>query len=295
MSATTISTAMRADFLTDIENRWPTGYAPVDGPALTAMCDVIARAITNGNAPIATLAALTLLDGTSEPDGQAYYVNEVEDWYILEKASAHVADGLAVIAAVGGGYWVSRMVGRWDDLQGTIAEGDNTGALTWEVYRDTPFKMAFFHYLQDDKLSYVWQLPHRWKQGTKVYPHLHCIPMSAPASPQDLYFTIKYYWCITGSAVPGVASWTDAAPVTHTIAAADQFKLLIIGMGGITPPALAKESSILLYQLTRVGTSALDTYTTNKTGGTVQANLALVSSDLHYQANKPGTEAEFPA
>ena len=291
-----ISSAMRADFLTDIATRWTTGYGPQDTKDLTAMCDVIARAIASGNAIVATLAALALVDATADVDGAAYYVNEVEDWYILEKTSAHVADGLCVIAAIGGGYWVSRMVGRWDDLQGTIAEGDNTGALTWEVYRDTPFKMAFFRNNQDDTLSYAWQLPHRWKQGTSVYPHLHCAPCGTlVGADQNLYFTIKYHWAVTGAVIPAVVSWTTATPVTYAIKSTDQYKSIIIGMGAIAPPVGAKESSVLLYQLTRVGTSALDSYVAGKPDGTAAANLALLSSDLHYQANKPGTEAELPA
>lgn len=101
----------------------------------------IAAGVGGSLAPIGTLANLALLAATSYPDGTRIYVNEVEDTYILEKVGSHVADGLCVIAAVGGGFWVARAAGRWDDVQGSIGQGAGTAALTVESYRDTAFQM----------------------------------------------------------------------------------------------------------------------------------------------------------
>jgi len=289
MSVASIATTMRAAL---IGETWTEGFAPIDGPDLTAMCRAIATAIASGVAPVATLSALAAIDTTSELDGAAYYVNEVEDWYILEKATSHTADGLCVITGLNGGYWVARFVGRWDDLQGSITEGDAKGALTWELYRDTPLKMAFFRHNQDDQLSFAWQLPHKWRPGTAVRPHLHCVPMASSAG--NLYFSWSYCWAVYGSVIPSNSSWTTGT-TTKAIASGDQYKHIIVDFSSISPPVGAKESSVLLFFVSRLGTNILDTYDGSKTGGTAAANLGLLSADMHYQSTKYGTEQEYPA
>ena len=54
----------------------------------------------------------------------------------------------------------------------------------------------------------------------------------------------------------------------------------------------AKESSILLFNV--VVATGTTTYTTGKTGGTAQANVAALYLDAHYQRAKWGTVEEAP-
>lgn len=153
--------------------------------------------------------------------------------------------------------------------------------------------MYFFRYDQDDTLSMRFQFSHKWRPGTTVYPHMHVVPMSNPASTQEVYFDGYYAWSDGTNAIPAFASWTRFTKFLP-INPGDAFIEKYVDFGAVTPPATAKESAILLIQVRRAGTTAADSYTTNKTPGTTQANLGLLSLDVHYRANKMGTLPQIP-
>ncbi len=70
--------------------------------------------------------------------------------------------------------------GVWDDLQGSITQGVNpAGSLTYEAYRDTPYKMYFWRHNQSDELNFAFQMSHQWLTSSAVRPHMHVIHMSS--------------------------------------------------------------------------------------------------------------------
>ncbi len=251
---------------------------------------------TGTSAPIDTLANLALLVATPYPDGTTIYVNEVEDAYVLDKVGAHAADGLCVIAAVGGGYWVARNAGRWEDVQGSIGQGAGTAALTIEVWRDTAFLMWYLRHDQNDALNFVFQLPHRWRHTTAVVPHLHVLPAANPVAAQVVRVDGYYAWTKPGgTALPALVGWTPFGPINTPINPGDFAVQKIISLGAVTPPAEARGSTCLCIWFRRFGTDPGDTYTTNRTWGpTTAANLALVSADVHYRLAHQGSEVEIP-
>lgn len=89
------------------------------------------------------------------------------------------------------------------------------------------------------------------------------------------------------------ANWTTGS-VSFTVSSSMQFSHKLISFGTFTPPASAGPSTLLLMKIMRSGsTSALDTYDTNKTGGTVAANLGILYADLHYQKKSAGSVEEY--
>ena len=184
----------------------------------------------------------------------------------------------------------------WNDLLGGASAGLGAAALTTEVYRDTPFLMAFFRSNQNDSLSFIYQMSHQWQAGTVVRPHVHVVPMADPVAPQNIYIIGQYAWGSTTRVLPANAAWTPFT-ITFTINPGDAFTVKVIdttNATGITPPADIDESDILCVYFQRNGTNILDTYTTAKVGGTAAANLGLVSFDCHYQGQKIGSLIEFP-
>jgi len=160
---------------------------------------------------VPTLVALGTLPSAALPDGAKVFVYEpgVENLYVLDTVGAHTVTGDTVIAALNGGYWLSRFEGRWDDLQGSLSQGAAVGALTYENYRATAYKMNFFRHDQNDELSFGYQMPHKWKYTTSVNPHLHVVPMADPALAQVAYFNGYYVWTnIDTTEIPDVGGWT---------------------------------------------------------------------------------------
>lgn len=247
--------------------------------------------------PIDTLIGLAALPASQLPDGTQIYVNSVEDIYVLDKAASHSVDGATVLAATGGGYWIARLYGRWDDQQGSIMEGAGSAALTTEAFRDTAFLMTFMRHDQLDALNYVYQFPHRWDYTTVVTPHLHVLPCADPPTPLVARFNGYFAWSrvdYAAAPLPALSGWTQFGPVDLTVNPGDLFVHKIVKFGAFSPPAWARESTCLLIWFRRNGTDPADTFNTSKTGGTQQANLGLLSSDAHFRVHKNGTEAEYP-
>jgi hypothetical protein len=181
---------------------------------------------------------------------------------------------------------------KWKDLQGDISNGTGAADLTYEVYRDTLYKMYFFRFNQDDELNFRFQVQHDWDVGTSVKFHLHVVPMASTAG--NVVISGYYFWAGVGDVIPAVVGWTPFNVIVP-IAAADQYKHFIIPVVTAVPTT-QKGSSILNVYLTRPGaTDANDTYDGNKVGGTPAANLGLLSADWHYQVNQAGTVNEYPS
>lgn len=181
----------------------------------------------------------------------------------------------------------------WDDLQGDVAEGTGGVALTFEAYRDTPFKILCFRYDQNDELHMRYQMPHGWNRG-EVRPHIHMIPLADPAAPQNIRFAGQYAWLIPGSPLPANAGWTTfITDVTVNPGDINLQKVARLGaIGTVLPPEPQVESEILVIYLKRFSSDPGDTYKTNKVGGTAFANLGILSLDVHVQLEKLGTASE---
>ena len=185
--------------------------------------------------------------------------------------------------------------GVWDDIQGPVSQASGVSALTFEQYRDAPYFSWFMRHDQDDALYYTYQLPHTWMR-TPIKLHMHYTPMSiwvpAPAT-KTIYMEVAYVWVADSAEIPAAAGWT-ITPVGVAVPPTYQFKDMYAPLLTIAPGVGVIESSILRARIRRLGTDPLDTYNDNKTGGTIQANVAVWDFDCHYQKNKGGTPQEIP-
>lgn len=248
----------------------------------------------------ASLAASTTQDRSGELlsilaglDEQSAGVSTSNLSQVLERLTV-VEDQLTALTVPNVADILKRIDPVWDDIQGSIALATGVSALTLEVYRDTPSLLYHFRHNQDDALTFVYQIPHGWNPTTSVKPHIHWIPCADPAAAEVVRFSGQYAWTNPSTALPANASWTTFA-VSATVNPGDVFKEKITALATVAPPSGFKESAILVVYLMRPGaTDAADTYTTGKGTGTAAANVALLSSDTHYQKNKTGTFAEFP-
>jgi hypothetical protein len=184
----------------------------------------------------------------------------------------------------------------WDDMQGPVnAAALGPSAPTNEQYRDTLARMTFFRHDQDDSLTFSYQTPHRWIRDTEVRVHIHYIPMVTPATNQVVRIQYSYAWAHPDTAVPANTGWTTSfTDITIPSSGADTFNEKLASLFNTTPTG-SKESSILIVNITRLSSSASDTYTTGKADNTPQANFCVLSVDCHYQSNKEGTVDPIPA
>jgi len=180
---------------------------------------------------------------------------------------------------------------RWDDMQGGALGGLGTAALTTEVYRDTPAVMEFMRHDQDDAKTFYHQFPHTVDPLSGVRVHLHAIPMAAAGG--NVLIRYWYFWAHAGVVLPALVGWTTStAAIPYVLA--DQFTHSIKPVVTIPAPADgAKASDLLVFHFQRNGTNVLDTYSTNKVGGTTAANLGLLFVDGHILKNTTGSIQEY--
>lgn len=120
----------------------------------------------------------------------------------------------------------------------------------------------------------IWQLPHAWKAGSNVEPHLHLyIPDDGTGG--DLTFSMTYTWTniddtsVTESTVTGTVTRAANAGINGNA---------ILSFGGISGSGKTA-SSLFRARITR---SQTDTF-----GGTCW----LLSSDMHIEKDKLGASS----
>jgi len=121
------------------------------------------------------------------------------------------------------------------------------------------------------------QLPHGYKAGTAVRPHIHWCPSTGDAG--GVVWQIKYSWASVGTVFPdltlavGVADPAEEAWM-HQIRGFDEI-----------PGDEKKESSQLVIAIIRDPSHGSDDY---------GADAGFIEFDVHFQREKDGTVTEYP-
>lgn len=167
----------------------------------------------------------------------------------------------------------------WDDLMFPASAINPPGAAADPVLNTTNGLLEFSASATNTIAIHV-QMPHAWKEGSEIVPHVHWRKKTAGAG--DVVWEIKYEFQNIGS------TFTDS-PTTDTVSTAS------VGGGG---DALVHSlsswdhinmddktiSCMGLITVSRLGGDGADTY-----GGVAQ----LLQFDIHYQRDSFGSIAEY--
>lgn len=174
----------------------------------------------------------------------------------------------------------------WNDLVVNPSTARNSGgsAPSWAQFASTNIYAWFFADAQTNEVVFTVQLPHDYKQGSAVYPHIHWSSTTAPAL-QRVRWVMEYQWSnhtelfsattttsVSGYEVVGGSS-TNLAAYRHNITPFGS----IDGTGKTI-------SSIIICRLYRDGSHTNDNFTNT---------AALFSVDFHYQVDSFGSHTEF--
>jgi len=163
----------------------------------------------------------------------------------------------------------------WEDLrfpatqlrQGALSKPDfdytNVGLLFDPATTETIYAIA--------------QMPHTWKLGSTIKPHIHWSPTSTDTG--NVYWRLEYKWTNINATESG--TWTtlniqDAADGTVG-------KHQIIGLGDMDGTGKTLSSAITM-KLSRIGGDTLDTYTDD---------ARLLEFDIHYEIDAFGSDEEY--
>lgn len=135
----------------------------------------------------------------------------------------------------------------------------------------------FFSPSTEEEVFFEVQVPHTYKAGTNLRPHVHWCPTSTNTG--NVVWALEY----TAHSPGDVIGATTTTSVTAT-APGTNLEHTISSMSEITGTTF-KESQILNCRLYRDATDAADTYT---------GDAALLSFDFHFEVEKLGTTTEIP-
>jgi hypothetical protein len=165
----------------------------------------------------------------------------------------------------------------WEDLRidglatraGTVAPKDTTG-----FRGNANFQTRNLINTQADEVQFSVQMPHAWKVGSSIYPHVHFSPIAANAGAVTVSLTFECYDAtISGTFPAGVTtyqvtdSWTGDAQWAHRLA------------GNVTA-----------YTMAGMGISAVQKcrlFRDNTVTGNYADEIALLYIDWHYEVDTP--------
>lgn len=181
-----------------------------------------------------------------------------------------------------------RLVGdgevRWDDLRVVLDKGSNAASLQYLTGSSGPQIWFFRNNEGLEAMSFIVQLPHTWKEGTTIYPHLHWVPETTASG--NVEWNFEYSWANYDASTPQVFP----AITTSTVVASGPFtakshKITSLTSGDAGLDGTGKKiSSILICRLWRNSSNAADTY---------GADAGLLFVDFHIMVDGWGSREVF--
>lgn len=162
---------------------------------------------------------------------------------------------------------------EWEDLR-FPAVGINPPGAGSDPTRDNTDGRLIFANGADKIIAIQAQLPHGWKEGTAIVPHVHWSPVVAASG--NVRWKLEWKIANINETFPG--SWgseTISAPSSGVADRHEYDSFSAISMTGKT------YSCMIMFLLTRLASSdAADTY---------EQNVKLLEFDLHYQHYRFGS------
>lgn len=183
----------------------------------------------------------------------------------------------------GGALQLNGQATVWEDIKIPVTSTKSGGSKDpgFVVFKnDGAGSQGVFTYNFDagieEELYFTLQLPHSYKLGSNLRPHVHWSPTTAGAG--DVVWAIEYVWSNINSTFgnTSIIEITDAADGTSG-------KHQIVGLGEIDGTGKGI-SSMLVCRVFRKAADGADTYA---------ADASLLEIDFHYEIDKLGTDEEF--
>ncbi|KAF0198406.1 MAG: hypothetical protein FD166_1459 [Bacteroidetes bacterium] len=176
----------------------------------------------------------------------------------------------------------------WEDLRIPFNFGtSNTLATTWQQFVGVTY-LDVFKPSGDDALFFSVQLPHSWKAGTNIFPHIHWTPMTEGSEDDNgVYWELEYVWANNAETFPSTTTVISGVTTTpELVGDLVPHRHYITKLG---PPEGIDGSgkgisSMLVCRIARRGSNPADTYS---------GNAGAIEFDFHYQLDTYGSRQEY--
>lgn len=179
------------------------------------------------------------------------------------------------IAMIGGS------TGVWDDFR-SPSTGINPPGAASDPDLDTDDGCFLFSATATEIIAVIAQMPHSWKEGTTIYPHVHWSKTTSASG--NVLWRCEYQKANLGSAFSG--SWTaldDALSTTPETPDGNTANEHLKSFFGPLSMAGNNISTIVKFKISRIGGNVSDTY---------GADAKMLEFDFHYQLDTPGSQSQ---
>jgi len=174
----------------------------------------------------------------------------------------------------------------WDDLKAPATALNPPGQAS-DPDREADTGLLLFDAGGTELIYTLMQMPHAWKEGSDISPHVHWTKTTSAAG--DVAWRLRYQILPIGAVGPD--SWSDGgtvtSPVTGTPDNDTAWEHLLTSFADIDMTDGTSNYSLstcILFEIARIGGDASDTY---------GADARLLEFDVHYQIDSLGSEEEF--
>lgn len=174
----------------------------------------------------------------------------------------------------------------WDDLRVGLDKGSSSASMAY-IYGSSGPQIYFFKNTGLDAMSFTVQLPHSWKAGSTIYPHLHWLPKNNDANAShQVIWNFDYTWVNYNTTTPEVfpAITTISIPTSGPFIA-NTHLITPLTIGNVGLDATGKTvSSLLICRIWRNSSAIGDNYS---------SDCGAISLDFHYEMDTFGSRSEY--
>ena len=186
------------------------------------------------------------------------------------------------VCIYGYGFYSSQYNTSWDDLTFPATAINPPGAAS-DPDRETTTGLLLFDAAATELIYCLAQIPHRWKEGSALHPHVHWTKTTSADG--NVAWRVRYQIIGIGDVGPG--TWSDGetiyTPVTGTPDNDTAWEHLLTNFTAI-PMTGQTLSTCVLFEVARIGGDELDTYA---------ADARLLEFDVHIEIDSLGSDSEF--
>ncbi len=173
---------------------------------------------------------------------------------------------------------------RWDDIKvpvNSVKINNEIDPPTWGEFLGG-LALLWFRDAKSDDVVFTVQMPHGWKVGTRIYPHVHWTTKGGAPNSNRVTWVLDYTWQKVGEAFVGTSQITGTNVATPNEGNIENYEHIItpIGDNGIDGTGMTL-SSMLICKLSR---SSSDSYADD---------AGLLEIDFHYQIDSDGSNEQY--
>ncbi len=262
--------------------------------------------VSNNNSPSPTSWSVSGNAGTSSATN---YIgtSDATDLVLKTNATSRVTVSSAGVTTIGGAtdhlkveadgtLLLEGAATVWDDIMifpdATTRGGSNSPA--WGGSSPAAFKknagatsqgvfLNMFSATTEQELYFVVQMPHKYKVGTTLYPHVHWTTVTGTPTGTNVVWGLEYTVTAFGGSYPNTTTLTANSVIAPIGTPTGTGQHLITSLGTINGSGIGI-STILVCRIYRVAADGGDTFA-NETG--------LLGIDFHYEIDTEGSRTEF--